>query len=322
MIIKRFGVVLLLAFFSGCGNQDHVTIESGFQVTHRLALGRAPHGIRFSETGERAFVCLSGDGQVAEIDLEIMQIIKKHPAGVTPLDLVWLNENQDWLVTQFQRDSLILLQEAETFKRAGRGASLFDPRIVDGVGWVTCEFADTLIGFDTKSNEIVARYATGQRPYPADVTRDGKTAFVPNRTDATVSVIDLESGNTVKTVKIGADPEGGALTQDDAFYLAACGGTDEVMFIDTKSLEVVAKVSERIGPRPFSVLVSKNNRYGLVNNAGGNTVSIIDIALRRVIEVVEVGEQPIVMRAHPDGKRIFISNEKSDDLAILEIPGS
>ncbi len=43
----------------------------------------------------------------------------------------------------------------------------------------------------------------------------------------------------------------------------------------------------------------------------------MDLEAREVVQRIEVGEQPIVLRAHPDGERVFVANEISGTLVEL-----
>ena len=148
---------------------------------------------------------------------------------------------------------------------------------------------------------------------------DGSHAFVPNLDAGTVSVIDLLNMETDATVDVCPGPPGGALTPDQVTYIVACGGSDELAFVNTASFEVTGRVTG-LGPRPFSVAVPGQGRYAVVNNAGGNTVSVVDVESETVVQTIEVGEQPIVVRVHPDGERVFVANEVSGTLVEL-IPG-
>ena len=146
---------------------------------------------------------------------------------------------------------------------------------------------------------------------------DGSYAFVPNLDAGTVSVIDLLNDETDAEVDVCPGPPGGALAPDQVTYIVACGGSDEVAFINTASFEITGRVTDGLGPRPFSVVVPGEGRYALVNNAGGSTVSVVDLEAREVAQRIEVGEQPIVLRAHPDGERVFVANEISGTLVEL-----
>lgn len=290
---------------------------TGFAVEATVAVGRAPHGIRFSSDGARAFVALSGDDSVAILDAQSLRVTGKRAAGKTPLDLVEL-DGGDWLVTQFRGDELITLDGLLRWS-VGKGPSLFSPRTPGGKAYLVSEFADTLTVFDLARRVVIARHPTGRRPYPGDVTKDGVRAFVPNRTDGSVSVIDLRNGRPLATTRVCVQPEGGALSEDDAWYVVACGGSGELAYINTTSFQVVTRVRDGLGARPFSVAMTPDGRFGLVNNAGDSTLSVLDVAQRRIVGRLVVGQKPIVVRMHPDGRRAFVSNEVSGDVTVVRL---
>ncbi|WP_428277032.1 hypothetical protein [Candidatus Palauibacter sp.] len=294
--------------------------DAPFRVGATIDVGAAPHGIRFSPDGDTAWVALSGEGRIAVVDLSESAVVARWEAGDAPLDLVRVEGG--WLVSQFRDSTLIRLDEEGRIVPGavwgvGAGPSLFTPGTVRGETWITTEFSDRLWTVDTREGTPRAFHATGDRPYPADVMWDGSHAFVPNLEAGSVSVIDLLNGELDATVEGCPGPPGGALTPDQVTYIVACGGSDEVAFINTASFAITGRVSEGIGPRPFSVVVPGNGRHALVNNAGGNTVSVVDLESRAVVQRLEVGEQPIVLRAHPDGERVFVANEVSGTLVEL-----
>lgn len=303
----------------GCGANDPAGDAGPYRIGTTIQVGAAPHGIRFSADGDTAYVALSGDGHVAVVDLTGPAVVARWDAGTTPLDLIRAGDG--WLVSQFRDSTLILLDGAGqrvpgAAWNVGAGPSLFTPATVRGETWVTSEFADRLWVVDTRTGVPLRSHETGDRPYPADVMWDGSHAFVPNLDAGTVSVIDLLNAETDATVEVCPGPPGGALTPDQVTYIVACGGSDEVALINTASFEVTGRVSG-LGPRPFSVAVPGGGRYAVVNNAGGSTVSIVDIEERTVAQTIEVGAQPIVVRVHPDGERVFVANEVAGTLVEL-----
>ena len=304
----------------GCGETGPSgETEGPFRVGAAIEVGAAPHGIRFSADGDTAYVALSGDGQIGVVDLAAGAVVVRWEAGDTPLDLVRVGDG--WLVSQF-RDSTLIRLDAEgrivdgAVWNVGSGPSLFSPGEVRGETWITSEFADRLWIVDTETGVPVRSHETGDRPYPADVMWDGSHAFVPNLDAGTVSVIDLLNMETDATVDACPGPPGGALTPDQVTYVVACGGSDELVFVNTASFAVTGRVPG-LGPRPFSVVVPGDGRHALVNNAGGSTVSVVDLEARAVVQTIEVGEQPIVLRAHPDGERVFVANEVAGTLVEL-----
>ena len=316
---SRLAAVAMMA--SACVQPDPSTgAGAPFQISATIEVGAAPHGIRFSADGDTAYVALSGDGQIVVVDLTAGTVTARWDAGETPLDLIRVDDG--WLVSQFRDSTLIRLDASgrivpDAAWKVSAGPSLFTPGTVRDQAWIAAEFSDRLWVVDTRTGEPAGVHPTGDRPYPSDVMWDGSHAFVPNLDAGTVSVIDLLNGETDATVEVCPGPPGGALTPDNVTYVVACGGSDEVVFINTASFRVTGRVSEGLGPRPFSVAVPGDGRYALVNNAGGSTVSVVDVAAQAVVQTIEVGRQPIVVRVHPDGERVFVANEVAGTLVEL-----
>lgn len=288
-----------------------------FEVTNTAPIGANPHGMQ--RVGDNLFIAAAGDDFIEVLDLNTMEVTNRWPAPDVPLDLMKVEGG--WLVSAFSGDYLHLLDEAgeasgQTWQ-VGSGPSLFNPDQGGALTYIVSEMADTFTVFDRKKNEIVASYPTGMRPYPADVTHDGVLAFIPNRDEDTVSVIDLLNGEEITRVAVCDEPLGGSLTRDEVSYIVTCGGDDMVQFINTASFKVVAEVAEGIGPRPFSVAVSPDQRYAFVNNSRGTTVSVINLEKKVVTQNIEVGEIPIVMRIF--NHTLYVASEGSNTLSVIPL---
>ena len=316
--IRHLALLALLAFSAvGCGDAS-----SRFQLLTAIEVGAAPHGIRFSGDGDTAFVALPREGAVAVVDLERAAVVDRWETGGTPFDL--LSTGRGWLVSNFGDSTLAPLdpdgRPAGDPIMVGRAPSLFTPEVAWGLSYIVSQFADRLTAIDSETGMPVASFPTGDRPYPPSAMPDGSLAFIPHFGDGTVMVLDLLGEKVVANVEVCPGPQGGALTRDGVHYLVACSLTNEIAYVNTASFEVTARVSEGVGPRPFSIAVTRDGRYGVVNNADSSTVSILDISARRVIQDVELGGKPMVVRVHPDGRRVLVSLEDSGMLSVLEAP--
>ena len=146
---------------------------------------------------------------------------------------------------------------------------------------------------------------------PPAVMWDGSYAFVPNRDAGTITVLDLLNDETDATVEVCPGPLDGALTPDQVTYVVACGGSDELVLVNTASFAITGRVSEGLGARPASVVVPAPGRYALVYNADAGTVSVADLAALAVVQTIDVGDQPLVLRLEsylPDFDRVRVSN--------------
>jgi cytochrome c peroxidase len=83
----------------------------------------------------------------------------------------------------------------------------------------------------------------------------------------------------------GGDPAGVAMTRDGT-VVACLGGVDQVMIgtRDDLSLQPV-----KVGKRPTAVTLSSDQRQAIVANTFDDTLSVVDIAERRVVKTIALG---------------------------------
>src|ERR1044072_3459405 len=115
-------------------------------------------------------------------------------------------------------------------------------------------------------------------------------AYVTNRDDKTVSVIDTVTNTVIATVPVGTTPEGVAITPTGAFAYVVNGtstsGTGEVSVINTTTNTVVTTIP--VGVNALGIAITPNGARAYVTNARENNVSVIDTATNTVIATVPV----------------------------------
>ena len=80
------------------------------------------------------------------------------------------------------------------------------------------------------------------------------TAYVTNERDNTVSVVDLDKMQTVKTIEVGQRPRGIVISPDGKFLYICAGDDDIVQIVDTKTQEVVGDLPS--GSTPTGICAS------------------------------------------------------------------
>jgi len=295
--------------------------ETVFTVERTISVPADPHGVAFSPDGALAYVACAGDDVVAVIDLDEGRLLRTIPAGSTPLDVFLTPQGDSLIATQFRSDALTRVPLDGSGPRTridvALSPSLFT-REVKGRRYVVCEFGDRVFELDAQGAPTRS-WETARQPYPADLTSDGVLLFVPAKADNALTVVDTLNDRVVTTVEVGKAPEGAAVTADDVHCVVACSGSNELCYVNTASFEVVHRVREGVGPRPFGVTMTTDGRYALVNNADGDSVSILDVEAKKIVGALQVGDKPIVVRAHPDGLRLLVSCEGDDTVAVVRM---
>lgn len=163
-----------------------------------------------------------------------------------------------------------------------------------------------------ESKKIDAVYPVGSVPKVVQVTPDNKYVLVSNWCSYTVTVISVESGKTVKSIKIGRYPRGIAITKDSQFaYVAEMGGSN----IHRINLIDFSKTLIPIGSNPRAVVLSpdETKMYVTMNLAG--KAQAWDLIANKTIKSVKTGAKPRSLDISSDGSALFVVNFNGDTIS-------
>ncbi|MCK4670729.1 MAG: YncE family protein [Nanoarchaeota archaeon] len=91
---------------------------------------------------------------------------------------------------------------------------------------------------------------------------------------------------------------------------------DLVSLVDTETDE---KIDLKVDNGPNKIAVTGDNRLAIVTNTLADTVSIISLEKKTVLDDIEVGKDPIGITITPDNKYAIIANSKSNSISILDL---
>jgi len=113
------------------------------------------------------------------------------------------------------------------------------------------------------------------------------TLLVTNEKSNSVSVVDMDTDQVVKTITVGATPHAIVTTSDRRFAYTGNRGDNSVSVLDLESMEVVKTI---ILPHTIMNLeMSPDGRYVSANSRTSLRVSFIDIASNTIAGTMEVG---------------------------------
>jgi DNA-binding beta-propeller fold protein YncE len=144
--------------------------------------------------------------------------------------------------------------------------------------------ADRAAIVDTKTRGV--RYVrVGHYPYGAAITNNGRYGMVTGETQGIVSVIDLDSGDVVKTIKVGAHlshPEGMAVDPKGHLAFVAITNDDQVGVIDTRRLTLKRTLSvarpQGSGTTPTQVDVTRDGCDLLAADSGEDAIAVFALS--------------------------------------------
>lgn len=190
--------------------------------------------------------------------------------------------------------------------------------------------AGKVLVLDAVSLETKVSIEGGDMPAEVTFSKNGKYAFAANGMGNSVTVIDVASKSVVKTISVGADPVGAWPGSDGIMYVDNESGKS-ISAIDAATLEIVrtynlgfmpgmaatspagelwvtdadngkvifftAGDTTRIGDLTtgagaHAITFNTDGKTAYISNQGTGTVTVIDVASRRVTKNIEVGSKP------------------------------
>jgi YVTN family beta-propeller protein len=216
---------------------------------------------------------------------------------------------------------------------------------VGGQAYVSNQSGDISV-IDLATLEVTGEIdAYGREPRGVGVTADGKFLVTANREDGNISVIDRASGQLVRHIKIGVNPEFVRTRGNLAFVsfepssdgkAPPKAGTPEAMAEADKKddddqtparIAIVdlakGKVLRTIvgGLETEGIEFAADGKHILVTNEAANTVTVhrlSDGKKVRTIDVKPFGDRPRGIKMAPDGKSYIATLEHGNAFAVID----
>ena len=135
------------------------------------------------------------------------------------------------------------------------------------------------------------------RPWPVKVGPAGlaidessKLMYVVTREDKMLYVVDLQTKKVVHTYGLDAEAYDCKLSPKTKELLISCWGCDKVLVFDIE--HQIWKQPIVVGDNPNEMLLTNDAKFLYVCNANDNSVSVIDLASKTVIETLDAALYP------------------------------
>jgi YVTN family beta-propeller protein len=173
--------------------------------------------------------------------------------------------------------------------------------------------------------------ATGLGQSSPGQSSTGGTLLVANKTDRTLSVIDVAAGKAVRAVpedgptghEVTASPDGKVayvpIYGDSGVGRAGSDGRN-MMVIDIASGKTVGNVDFGKGVRPHHPVIGPKNKLVYVTTELNQTVTIIDPKTLKIVGAVPTGaDESHMLAISRDGKRGYTANVGPGSVSVLDL---
>ena len=276
-----------------------------------------PGAIAAQNTSAASLLVLSKhDHTLSVVDPSSLQVVASMPVGNDPHEVIASTDGTTAYVSNYGSGAYNTLAVLDLVGRRALPSIDLGPlrgphglTFVGGKTWFTAEAAKAIGRYDPATHKVDWILGTGQNRthmiyVSPDVNPDQQRIITTNVSSGTVSLIEMEP------VHMGPPP--GAMRPPSR----GPGGPPPGGPMPRKDWnETVIRVGN--GSEGFDV--SPDHREVWVANAQDGTISVIDIAAKKVIQTIQANVRGANrLKFTPDGKRVLVSTLGGPDLVILD----
>jgi YVTN family beta-propeller protein len=164
-----------------------------------------------------------------------------------------------------------------------------------------------------------------RNPTPISGSQVRRRAFITNSDADSVTIIDRDSYQVTKTLKVGDYPHHMIVSLDGRYLYVGNTHSDTVSVIDLAT-ETIVKTIPLLDPYNLyyspdqKLLVTTCTRFGRVEVHGADDWSQMGTAKGwRKLGQIQTGKDPNHFAFSPDGRYMYVSNKYSHQLSVLDL---
>jgi DNA-binding beta-propeller fold protein YncE len=295
----------LLSFFSfaqdsNLSDSNAVTLPNGWGLSpagKSLPLGDLPLNMVVSHS--KKIMAVTNNGQSIQ-SIQLIDVV-----GEKELDKAVVGKS--WYGLAFSGD------DKELYVAGGHDNWI----LVFGTDSNRLRVKDTIILGKKWPNQI------GPAGMALDETRN--ILYVVTRDDKSLYTIDLTTKKVTGKLALGGEAYTCVLSPNKEELYISCWGCDKVYVFNTVKNNIEAEIP--VGDNPNELLLTKKGDYLMVANSNDNSVSIIQVANRKVVETLNAalyadapnGSTTNGIALNNDEKTLYISNADNNCLAVFDV---
>ncbi len=277
-----------------------------------------------AEAGGRVYTANMESGTVSVIDADSLSVIATiDPRGHQTHDLLLSPDQSRLFATNMHSGTLTVVDTATdevvgtilTGKMAYALAMTPSGKQI----WVVNGEEDYLTVVDVPSLRVAGRIPLGQIIGTGYIrfSPDGSRAYVTSPILGTVSVIDVTSKKVIATVEVGKSPTFIQVTADGRRIWGTDSGGDEIYALDALTHRLLGKL--KVGEAPSHLAIVGDSLYVTVGPTN-EVVVVGDVEGQVGVKGrIKVRGRPAGIRPSPDGRRLYVVSEATNDLHVLDI---
>jgi YVTN family beta-propeller protein len=162
-------------------------------------------------------------------------------------------------------------------------------------------------------------------PAGFDIDEKKHILYVVTRENNGLYLINLTTKKLMDSVFLGGEGYTCLLSPNKKELYISCWGCDKILLFDTEKKKMTGEI--KVGDNPNELCLDKKGTRLFVANANDNSVSVIDLKQRKVIETLNAALYPDApsgsttngIALSEDEKTLFIANADNNCLAVFDV---
>ncbi len=308
------------------------------QIVARIDVGNVPHQVLVSQVAGKLVVSNTADNTISIVDLKSFRTEATVSLGAEPehmalgpdgltvavgniaagtVSLVSLKDNREVarVVGLIQPHNLTFSLDGKRLYVANLGAEH-----VSVVDVASAKVIDEILVAEPTA--LASRGGLAGREYQGIInvtpTPDGRLGFAVHGEGNVLAVIDLESGEKLKSIALGELPWRAYGTAKGRYMLIPNNGDRTVSVVDTGRLEVVATLPGAADMTGVNGDLDETAAF--VISRGESRIVILDLETMTPAGSIALPGTPETAVASPDGKSLYVALSSTNQVAVIDLP--
>ena len=186
--------------------------------------------------------------------------------------------------------------------------------------YCVCENGGVVLEMDAKTGAVRHVMEVGSnKAHRMEVLPDGSKLYTENEEDPFASVIDLVARKRIGTIPAPNGLAGIGLSPDGRTVVLVDAQKPQIMVVDTATDEVVSTIGLDGHDRAAQIArYSPDGRHLVVTSVDAPLTTIFDAGLKQQ-RLLRLGQGPMNMAFHADGRTVLIANQNEGTLAVCDL---
>ncbi|HTX38530.1 MAG TPA: hypothetical protein VME43_26060 [Bryobacteraceae bacterium] len=319
-------------FVANSGSRSVAVVDlTRFQVRRQIPLDAAPSLVLPHPTAAKVYVLASGTGTVYEIDAVSLTVKRRARAGNTAAgmqvsaagDSLWVLYSDPASLVELPfaslqpRRPIHLPAPPDSFdlNRPVKG----DPQAPLPMAAVASRKDSVLLLVSLGAGSIQNQAAAGVEPSLLRFRADGRQLIAGSAAARNLSIFDVPTLKPVVRLPLPMSPRHFCFNHDQGQLFVSGEGVDAVAIVYPFRTEVAETMLA--GRAPGAMQTTDNPALLMVANPETSSVTVLDFDNlgKKLVAVVQVGQNPCDIVITPDQQYALVLNGTSGDMAVLRI---